>query len=190
MVELMVTLAIAAVLIGIAIPNMRDFVWNNRLATAANDLLRSVQQARSEAIKRQSGLVAVCATADPEAADNAITCSTGAFSGWFVFVDADSDGQHDSAEAVLSRGSAHSTVTVKSDNDGIVCFNQTGFSPVNCSGQSPTDNVVLCDSRGNTQVGTNSTARAVFITQTGRARVSRLYVDVGTALAAIGGTCP
>ena len=47
----------------------------------------------------------------------------------------------------------------------------------------------ICDSRGNTAVGTNSTARALFISQTGRARISQLYTDVNTAIASTG-ACP
>src|SRR5687767_3310746 len=80
--ELMFTVAVAAVLASIAVPNMRDFIRNGRLTSAANDLLRSTQVARSEAIKRQT-IVALCASADPSAANP--TCSNGAFTGWIVF---------------------------------------------------------------------------------------------------------
>ena len=52
--ELMITLAVAGTLAAIAVPNMRDFMRNNRLSSSANDLLRSVQVARSEAVKRQA----------------------------------------------------------------------------------------------------------------------------------------
>jgi type IV fimbrial biogenesis protein FimT len=189
--ELMVTLAIAGVLIGMAVPSMREFMRNGRLATASNDLLHSLSLARTEAIKRQTGRVTVCASADPNAADTALACSYGTMSGWIVFVDANSDGQFDNGgDTVLSRGAASDKVTVKSDKDGIICFNQTGFQPIDCGGQTPTEHVVICDSRGNTAVGADSTARTVLITRTGRARVSRLYADVGAALAAMGEGCP
>ena len=189
--ELMVTLAIAGVLVGLAVPSMREFMRNSRLTSASNDLLHSLSLARTEAIKRQTGRVTVCASADPNAADTALACSYGTMSGWIVFVDANSDGQFDNgADTVLSRGAASDKVTVKSDRDGIVCFNQTGFQPIDCGGQAPTEHVVICDIRGNTAVGADSTARTVLITRTGRARVSRLYADVGAALAAMGESCP
>ena len=38
--ELMITLAVAGTLAAIAVPNMRDFMRNNRLTSAANDMLR------------------------------------------------------------------------------------------------------------------------------------------------------
>ena len=62
----MITVAVAGTLAAIAVPNMRDFMRNNRLSSAANDMLRSVQVARSEAVKRQQ-IVATCASADPNA---------------------------------------------------------------------------------------------------------------------------
>src|SRR5437879_8006196 len=45
--ELMVTLAVAGILMAVAVPNMRTFIQNNRLSAASNDLLRSFQM-RSE----------------------------------------------------------------------------------------------------------------------------------------------
>jgi len=50
----------------------------------------------------------------------------------------------------------------------------------------------MCDVRGVTAVGNNSTGRALFISATGRARASATYADVhNTALPlVIGGSCP
>jgi len=195
--ELMATLALAAIMVGLATPNIRVFMLNNRLTTAGNDLLRGIQVARSEAIKRQpqpgnSPMVTICSTNTIDGvADNALACSNGAFKSWFVFADQNGDGVHDGAEPVLAKGAAHSSLTVRSDNAGILCFGQTGFASVDCNGQVPTRNVVLCDTRGDTAVGaTDSTGRAVLITQTGRARVTRLHAEVANALTALGATCP
>jgi type IV fimbrial biogenesis protein FimT len=193
LIEMMVTLTIAGILAGIAIPNMRTFLWNNRIASTGNDLLHSIGVARTEAIKQQltaPGAVTVCATTNSAAADNAIACSYGNFSQWFVFVDTNGNGQHDNGEVVLDRGAAATTNTVKSNQNGIICYGPTGFANLACSTRVPTTAVVICDSRGNTAIGANSTARALFVANTGRARISQLYADVGTALSTIGGTCP
>src|SRR2546421_7458509 len=92
--ELMVTLAIAGVLAGVAVPNLRSFIQNSRLSSASNDLLRSLRLARTEAIKHQTN-VAVCASAAPMAA--APTCSYGAFNGWIVFQDTNLSWQWENA---------------------------------------------------------------------------------------------
>lgn len=190
LIELMITLTIAGILAGIAIPNMRTFLWNNRIASTSNDLLRAVQVARTEAIKRQTQPVTVCATASITGADNSLTCSFGNFSKWFVYQDTNSNGQHDAGEVVFGRGEAAPTNTVKSNQNGIVCFGPSGFGNLTCGARVPTTAIVLCDSRGIVAVGLNSTARALLIAQTGRARVSQLQADVTAAQATIGGSCP
>jgi type IV fimbrial biogenesis protein FimT len=182
--ELMITITVAGVLFGLVVPNMRVFIENNRLSSAANDILRGVQQARSEAIKRQAGPVVMCATADSDAAASTISCSYGSFSGWFVFNDLNNNAQfNDPAELVLARGASHPAVTVKNNNDGILCFLPTGFEDVSCGAAArlKTQKIVLCDARGVTAVGTQSTGRAVLITATGRARVTNVQADIVAA---------
>jgi type IV fimbrial biogenesis protein FimT len=187
--ELMLTLTVAAVLAAVAIPNMRDFIRNNRLTSASNDLLRSFQVARSEAVKRQR-VVAVCASAN--AADDDAICSNGAFSGWIVFVDENNNWDRDPADAdevVISRGTVDAGVSVVNDNSGVVSYAGTGFANAT-PGQTPTSRVVVCDARGAAIVGANSVARAVLIDATGRSRVARDGATVTNTLAGIGETCP
>lgn len=52
MVELLVTLALVAILATVAIPSFQSMVRENRLASQANDLLSAFTFARSEAVKR------------------------------------------------------------------------------------------------------------------------------------------
>ena len=54
MVELMVTLAVAAVLLGIAVPSFQGMLERNRVAAQSNELLGGLQAARSEAIRRNA----------------------------------------------------------------------------------------------------------------------------------------
>ncbi|GLQ87972.1 GspH/FimT family pseudopilin [Dyella flagellata] len=54
MVELMVTLAVVAILAVIAVPNFKDMINSNRLTTAANELVAGLNTARMEAIKHNS----------------------------------------------------------------------------------------------------------------------------------------
>ena len=194
--ELMITVAVVGVLAAVAIPNMRDFIRNNRLTAASNDLLRSTQIARSEAIKRQRSVV-LCATDDPSA--ELPVCSYDAFNGWIVFQDAnnnwafdgdDEDTPDDDSEEIIERHDlVDDSVTVINDNDAILSYGPAGFA--NPAGaQTPSRTVVICDVRGNAQVGGNSTARAILIEATGRTRVTKLYADVGTAITAAGSTCP
>ncbi len=185
--ELMVALGIVGVLLTVGVPSMRTFSQNNRLSAASNDLLRSLQIARSESIKRQANVV-VCASSDPKASNP--TCSYGAFRGWVVAQDSNNNWQIDSGEAVIERHELiDSTVTVSTDKNGIESFNVYGFANPDGT-KAGTRNIVFCDSRGKKTVGSSSVVRVVRIDQTGRARVTRVPTDVDSALTATGGTCP
>nr|WP_199039698.1 GspH/FimT family pseudopilin [Dyella sp. ASV24] len=59
LVEMVVTLVIAAVLFALAVPSFRTMVLSNRLTTAANDMVDVIHAARIEAVKR-NGSVQVC----------------------------------------------------------------------------------------------------------------------------------
>ena len=52
LVELIITLSIAAILVTVAVPSFRNVIQNNRVATQANEFLTALSIARSEALKR------------------------------------------------------------------------------------------------------------------------------------------
>ncbi len=92
LVELMVTVVVAAILMAIAVPNMRSVIQNTRISNQINELTSDLNFARSEAIKRgaDTGVssVTVCKSDNPTAATP--TCNTTAF-GWemgrIIFID-------------------------------------------------------------------------------------------------------
>lgn len=53
LIELMVTVAVLAIVLSIAIPSFSAIILNNRLSTTADELQSSLQLARSEAVKRK-----------------------------------------------------------------------------------------------------------------------------------------
>lgn len=189
--ELMTALSVAGVILAFGVPAFTDITRNNRLTTAANDLLHATQVARTEAIKRQFPVV-VCASGDSAAATP--TCNDGAFSQWIVFVDTDRDWSADVGEAVLERHAPlDRTITVRNDPSGIVSYSPNGFAtPPVAGGKQPTNRIVLCDARGNQLIGTDSSAaRALFIEATGRPRITKKQTEVATAITdAAAGGCP
>ncbi|BCX81034.1 type IV fimbrial biogenesis protein FimT [Methylomarinovum caldicuralii] len=87
LIELMVTVAMAAIVLTVGVPGFQALVKNNRLTAAANELVGTLSLARSEAVKR--GIrVTVCKSADGE------SCATSGYweQGWIVFTDLNSDG--------------------------------------------------------------------------------------------------
>jgi type IV fimbrial biogenesis protein FimT len=86
LIELMVTLAVAIILITVGMPMFTGMAANNRATTQANTFLSALKLARSEAVKRATE-VSVCAVADPDA--NPVICGTSADwgNGLLVFTD-------------------------------------------------------------------------------------------------------
>jgi type IV fimbrial biogenesis protein FimT len=82
MIELMVTVAILAVITAIAVPSLRGFIQRSNAASAANTMLTSFALARSEAI-RGNARVTVCPSRNGDNCDGAWA------DGWIVFLDGD-----------------------------------------------------------------------------------------------------
>jgi Tfp pilus assembly protein FimT len=202
--ELMITLTIAAVILGIAAPSFTTFRQNNRLSGVANDLLGAMQTARTEAIKRQVP-VSVCPSDNPDS--GAPTCTAGDFTGWISFVDADSnclrtnvalpDGTNETDPPNLIRtgGPIETAVTVRS-NGNCVSFAPTGFLQT-VAGRPTAGFTFFWDSAFKTpkcgpqpETPNESRAREVEVTNTGRSRITRVLADVTAALAVSGVSCP
>lgn len=82
LIEMLVALSIAAILLAIAVPSYSSSQLNSQLRASANDLIGSINLARSEAIKRGT-TVTVCASSDGE------TCGGAWNEGWLVLREAD-----------------------------------------------------------------------------------------------------
>ncbi len=80
LVELMMTIIVATIVIGIAIPSFSKMINRNRLVTHTNDLVMAMQLARSEAITRNSTMTFCRA-----GAVNATTCS-GSAANWRFWI--------------------------------------------------------------------------------------------------------
>lgn len=119
LIELMVVLAISAILLAVGVPMFSTFVDRNRVATEVNELIADLALTRSEALARR-GRVILCLSGSPSAAS--ATCSAAATdwdSGWIVFVDSTTGGtsfQRDPAdanEAVIRAYARTSPITVR-----------------------------------------------------------------------------
>lgn len=105
LVELMVVLAISALLVTLAAPSFTSMIRTNSVSGSVNTFLSDVRYARSEAI-RLGGGVTMCRSDDPEAASPACGSGNGPgnngwVSGWIIFHDLNNDGTLDAGEAVL-----------------------------------------------------------------------------------------
>lgn len=165
LVELMIALAIGAILIGVGIPSFESFMANSKMAATNNSMVYSVQVARSTAMERLVA-VGVCKSADPLA--DAPTCDNSASysDGWFVYADDNpSNGLHDAAEDVLHRVEAPGpafTFTVDAVYQNQIYFDDSGAS-INAGGV-PVSGTMIINYSGGEQVR--------FLTVSANGRVS------------------
>ena len=196
LIELIITVAVASILITIAAPSMMHMVKDNRLSTAINDFIADTMLARSAAIKRNLPVV-ICKSNNPLNANP--TCNTTAANpwsnGWIVFVDDDLDGtpgestdnngQRDSSEPVLRQHGPAGTdisLTPSTNLELGLSYRPSGRPQYRNSGTLVAYNggeIIFCDNRG------SSRARAAVVNTTGRPFASREKKYDGTAF-----TCP
>lgn len=95
--ELMITVAVAAILLGLAVPSFRETAISNRLTVATNEFMAAVNFARSEAIKRGENVI-LCKTS------TGTSCNEGGNKweiGWMAFVDKVKDNKWTSGDEIL-----------------------------------------------------------------------------------------
>ena len=100
--ELMVVLAIAAILATLAAPSFKQLIQSNTMSGTVNTFLADMRYARSESIRRGGGVV-MCRSDNPEAAN--ASCGSGSTtgweSGWIIFHNLNNNSSRTSAEPLL-----------------------------------------------------------------------------------------
>ena len=169
LIELMVTIAMVAILLAVALPSFQGSLRSNRVTTATNEFLTSVSLARSEAIRSPGG-AAICSSTDGDECDG-ISWNDG----WIVWIDMNGDGAPTGADDRVVRyvegprdvvftatapGGADDANLIRFDNRGRAIDNQVdiGIEPDVC----PTG---------------ASLRREITLTPTGQARMERLTCD-------------
>lgn len=161
LVEIMVTVAVIAILMSLATPAYTEMLRANRLATETNDLHRALLMARSEAIKR-GRRVTLCTTLD------GMKCAKGVgwHSGWLMFEDRNGNAQLEPDETVV-RSEVRTTNRLSSTGNqpvrDYVSYLPTGAARLVGGGLQMGTLTVCADSSGNELV----------INSAGRVRVIR-----------------
>lgn len=135
LIELMVTLIVLAIAIGIAIPNFSTWIKNNRIDSATRSLTSAFQLARSEAVSRQT----------------VITVNSGGDwgDGLSIYTDSNPTGNtaYNALEDTLIKDLDYSMdgiTTTKTDDVLYISFTSTGL--LNEDGNPRV--ITICDDRG------------------------------------------
>lgn len=130
--ELMTALAVAAVLIAVGVPQLRDLTIQQRITGAAQDLHVDLALARNEAVTRATN-VTVCPSTD------LATCTNDGWgNGRLTFIDANANGVVDAGELVVKQSAPLAT--------GLTAIPAAGFVTFNSRGQTAALTIGICDS--------------------------------------------
>lgn len=154
LVELLVTMAVAAILLTVAVPNFQMFVLNSRMASQANDLITAFNMARSEAVKRAAS-VTVCASS------NGTSCTGTWEQGWIV---RDAAGTPIRAQEALGGAS---TLTGGANVASTITFTSNGRTTIPTTATVASTTLTLCPPSPASVQG-----RAIQIERTGRTSVA------------------
>jgi type IV fimbrial biogenesis protein FimT len=163
LIELLVTLAIIAILIALVTPSFETVIHKNRIAATANLLNSSLQLARSEAITR--GLrVTICKSASVDQAQPVCSQAANWQDGWLAFANQGHDCTVDAGDELLKvfqPASDQVTITATSSFDSCLSYLPDGTS----EGTSFTNgSFSMCLNAG-------AGGRTLIISNTGRIRL-------------------
>ena len=164
LIELMATVTIAGILLGVAIPSFTSIISSNRLTTYANELVTALNLARSEAIKR-GGFVTV------RKVDNYSFTNLGADAnwenGWDVFTDIDNDGKFETGDVLIrTYAPLPSSYTLRGNN------NFANFIRYKSDGTSNNiGSFVLCNNSDGNSIPEANTSKLLTIISTGRVHI-------------------
>ncbi len=144
MLELIITVSIAAILIAVAVPTFTNVIKDNRLTSHLNDFIAAANLARSEAMKSGSR-VTLC----PK--DTAGTgCTTNWENGWIIFKDENANAAVDGTETALRVHEAlmGSSMALRGsgDTNKYLSFNSQGLAKTS-AGATLSGEMILCDDR-------------------------------------------
>ena len=173
--ELMITLLIAGIILSIGVPSFRGVMQNQRMTSATNELVMSLNLAKSEAIKRVV-YVSICKSS------NGVTCGDAATSwrdGWIVFANATvaNLGVRDFADELIRVYPglrSEFALTPIGTVDGFISFRPSGTMGTAVANMTGT--LTMCDERG------AGYARGILLQSSGSWSVSRDLAHDGSAL--------
>ena len=140
--DLLTTLAIAAILVSFAVPGLQSITASSRQSGSVNELVSAMHIARSTAVT-QNARVTACASEDGE------SCAGDSWhKGFIVFRDDDNDQAVDGGETIIYRGGELEYITIKPKLIGdALSYRTNGRTTLPANG-TIVGSFSFCDSRG------------------------------------------
>lgn len=154
--ELLVTMAVIAVLLTTGVPAVKNYSWNLRLRSAMDSLHTDLNLARGRAIGDNIQTV-ICAANNPQDCSGTSSWQNG----WIVFTDINGDRRRQAIEPLLKHAGATELLYIASSRSR----SSLRFYP-NGSAPGTNTSIVFCDTRGAVHAGKISVSNSGRIRQT------------------------
>jgi len=142
--ELLVTMAIIAILLAMGVPAIKNYSWNLRMKSAMDLLQTDLKLARGIAISHNIQTI-ICPSTNRDDCSGQSTWQDG----WIVFTDLNADRQKQEGEPLLKQADAVTMLNISS----AASRSNLRFYP---NGSAPGSNttILFCDKRGAALAGT------------------------------------
>ena len=153
--ELLVTMAIIAILLATGVPAFKNYSWNLRMKTAMDLLQTDLNLARGLAVSHNIQTI-ICPATDSNDCSGQSTWQDG----WIVFTDLNTDRHKQQGEPLLRQAGATAMLNISSSGSR----SNLRFYP---NGSAPGSNttILFCDKRGAAFAGT------ITVSNSGRIRI-------------------
>lgn len=165
LIELMIAVALTALLLSMAVPALQMFTTNARQTSAINDFVASMHMARSTAVTTNFRTT-VCASS------NGVSCEAVSWDeGWIVFSDRDSDQTVDNGEPVIAVSDGIEGLAIESPEFGEFLMYRPNGRVMTVSAAGNSGEFTVCDNRGADH------AKVLIVDLSGRPRLSDYQAD-------------
>ena len=154
LIELMVTVALAGILVGAVTPSMTSFYKRNKVSSIVNNHSAALQLARHTAVS-ENVFVVVCPTLDW------LECDADWQNNKMVFIDKNADGELNADEEIIGSADLERDYLIRSSRDSL------RFAPFNTAGNNNAT-ITICPDEESAAFG-----RALVISNVGRIRIEK-----------------
>ncbi len=173
LIELIIVVALAAIMMTLAVPSFQNIAANNRITSHTNELVMAISMGRSEAVKRNVRVI-LCRSANatapaPQCGGSANTWT----SGWLLFASGDTNNTYQAAVDTLIRVGEAARTGIQIRTNGTADDNLEINSNGTTNEAGGTAAFAICDDRDGDGDFDEQWGRQIQVSPSGHVRLIR-----------------
>jgi len=173
LIELIIVVALAAIIMTLAVPSFQTMVANNRITAHTNELVMAINLARSEAVKGNVRVI-LCRSANPTASPPACGGSANNWTtGWIVFASGDTNNTYQNGVDTLIRVAEAARIGIQIRTNGTSDNNLEINSDGTTNEGGGTAAFAICDDRDGDGDFDEQWGRQIQVSPSGHVRLIR-----------------